>query len=284
MYCRSSTPILLDQKPEAVRSRKLVKKRTPGFSSALPLAFSGPGDVVEHLRALAFARVHEGLAEAVLALEVEPGQPPAHRGLPILPVALRDEGIGHREVHELGHEGVAGAARALVLRDHEVGQEVHGGHSWALKNFGAKGTPFLAAAAAPFAACSCGLHGLSGREDQARHGRRADHLEEATPGDIGHERFPFLRSSAMYSLVRQARARMVQVTFLWALLTNEPAVGHEEVLRLVGLAVAVQDRGLRAVAHARGPDLVDDLAALRDAVVLVGPGHGIEHLAAHGRR
>src|SRR5690349_1686193 len=33
MYFRSSTPILLDQKPDAVRSRKLLKKATPWLNS-----------------------------------------------------------------------------------------------------------------------------------------------------------------------------------------------------------------------------------------------------------
>ena len=37
-YCRSFTPISLDQNPEAVRSRKLLKKVTPGCISGLARA------------------------------------------------------------------------------------------------------------------------------------------------------------------------------------------------------------------------------------------------------
>ena len=50
MYCRSSTPILLDQKPEATRSRKLLKKAHALAHLGLAPWPSGPGDVVEHLR------------------------------------------------------------------------------------------------------------------------------------------------------------------------------------------------------------------------------------------
>ena len=56
------------------------------------------------------------------------------------------------------------------------------------------------------------------------------------------------------------------------------AVGHEEVLHLVGLAPLVEHRRPRAVAHAGGAHLVDDLAALADAVVLVLARHGEERV------
>src|SRR5258708_34743273 len=38
-YCRSVTPILLDQNPEAARSRKLLKKATPAENAGF--AFAG---------------------------------------------------------------------------------------------------------------------------------------------------------------------------------------------------------------------------------------------------
>src|ERR1700730_10703819 len=43
-----------------------------------------------------------------------------------------------------------------------------------------------------------------------------------------------------------------------------PSVGHEQVLHLVRLAVAVQNAGLRVVAHAHGADLVNDGPAARN--------------------
>ena len=50
MYCRSWMPILVVQKPVAVRSRKLLKNATPCASSGL--ARLRPRDVVEDRRAL----------------------------------------------------------------------------------------------------------------------------------------------------------------------------------------------------------------------------------------
>src|ERR1700738_351136 len=41
-------------------------------------------------------------------------------------------------------------------------------------------------------------------------------------------------------------------------------VGHEEIPDIVGLAIAVQGRGLRVAAHAHSAQFMDDLAALRD--------------------
>ena len=59
MYCRSSTPILLEQNPLAVRSRKLLKKATPCANSGFALL--RPGDVVED-GARAPARCRRGTA------------------------------------------------------------------------------------------------------------------------------------------------------------------------------------------------------------------------------
>ncbi len=80
--------------------------------------------------------------------------------------------------------------------------------------------------------------------------------------------------SAMYSLVRIASARIVHVGFLSALRDERPAVGDEHVLHVVRLAVAVQHRAARIVAHARDPELVDDSAARLDAVAVLRAGIG----------
>src|SRR3954465_2913588 len=61
------------------------------------------------------------------------------------------------------------------------------------------------------------------------------------------------------------------------------AVGDEQVLTVVRLAVRVHDRRLRIVAHARAAELVDDLAASRDVVALLLRRHRREDLAAHLR-
>src|SRR5262245_4445065 len=174
-----------------------------------------PGDVVQDRPARGVVALHEGLVEAVCALVVQPGQPAAHRGLPTLPLSLGLERIHHDEVHELGHAGVRRAARALVLRDHDVRQHPHrlvlvggeelGDEGLALRRLG-------------------GLAGLcdgsrSWHEPGERHG--TDDLEQSASTDLAH-RLPFFRSSAMCSAVLHASARIVQVGFLSALLTNGP--------------------------------------------------------------
>ena len=123
MYCRSVTPILLDQNPAAVRSRKLLKKATPCANSGF--AFCGPRDVVEDGGALLRAAVEEPLVEAVLAFQVDPGQAAAHRRLPVR--LVRPVPVRHHEIHELRHAGVGRAARSLVLRDDDVDQHADGG-------------------------------------------------------------------------------------------------------------------------------------------------------------
>jgi len=54
MYCRSSTPILLDQNPEAVRSRKLLKKATPCANSG----FAYCGQAMSSSTAVRSSAVH----------------------------------------------------------------------------------------------------------------------------------------------------------------------------------------------------------------------------------
>ena len=65
----------------------------------------------------------------------------------------------------------------------------------------------------------------------------------------------------MYSLVRIASARIVQVTFLSALRHERSAVRDEQVAHVMRLAIAIQHRVLRIVTHTRHADLVDDAAA-----------------------
>src|SRR3989442_13705899 len=62
---------------------------------------------------------------------------------------------------------------------------------------------------------------------------------------------------------------------------ERPPVGHEQVLAIVGLAPAVEHRGLGIVPHAGPAELMDDGPARRDAVAVLGAWHGREHLPAH---
>src|SRR6185436_6071702 len=70
-----------------------------------------------------------------------------------------------------------------------------------------------------------------GRKHDSRDGDLRDADQQLAPVDPGRpfrllllaHRFPLLRSSAMCSAVRIARARIVQVQFLWAFVTNGPA-------------------------------------------------------------
>ena len=63
---------------------------------------------------------------------------------------------------------------------------------------------------------------------------------------------------------------MVWVGFLSALLTNGARVGDEQVLDLVRLAEPVQRAGLRVVAHADGPDFVDDRRRRAKSAAAIG--------------
>ena len=71
------------------------------------------------------------------------------------------------------------------------------------------------------------------------------------------------------AMVRIASARIVHVQFLSALRDERAAVGDEQVLHVVRLAVRVQHRRRRIVAHPRRADLVDDAADRFEAVVAV---------------
>src|SRR6267143_4670720 len=84
----------------------------------LGLRLLRPGDGVEHRAALGVGAGDERLAVAVVAAAVEPGQPPADRRLQVGIVA-------EHEVHELGHAGFGGAARARVPGDDQVHELAH---------------------------------------------------------------------------------------------------------------------------------------------------------------
>ena len=76
------------------------------------------GDVVDERGALLVGDLDESLAETRVGLGIEPSQAATHRHLAFGPV-------DHHEVDELGHAGVGGAARPLVLRDDDVGKQRH---------------------------------------------------------------------------------------------------------------------------------------------------------------
>src|SRR3989449_3350571 len=99
------------QVPERVEERDAGGER--GFG---PL---GPCDIVEHGGSLGVRAGHEGLAVAIVALVVQPGEPAAHRGL-----AARL--VGEHEVHELGDAGVGRAAGAAVAWDDEIDEQPRG--------------------------------------------------------------------------------------------------------------------------------------------------------------
>jgi hypothetical protein len=66
--------------------------------------------------AVGVGRADKRLVEAALTFEVEPGQPAAHGDLP-------RRLIDHREIHELGHSRIGGAARALVGGNDQIGED-----------------------------------------------------------------------------------------------------------------------------------------------------------------
>src|SRR5204862_6889622 len=86
--------------------------------SQLRLRLGRPGDVVEHGGALGRRAGDEGLAVAVGALVVEPGEPAAYGRLQVRVVTAH-------EVHELRHTGLGGASRALVLGKDQVHEHAH---------------------------------------------------------------------------------------------------------------------------------------------------------------
>src|SRR6266545_5139722 len=64
---------------------------------------------------------------------------------------------------------------------------------------------------------------LGFRPHEARgQGRRGEQAQRVASIHLHDYTLPFLRSAAMYSLVRIARARIVHVTFLSAFVTNGP--------------------------------------------------------------
>src|SRR2546430_16849924 len=102
------------------RSREIAEAVEEGDARrVLGLRLLKPCDIVQQRGAVGVGTGEEGLAEAVVALVIEPGQAPANRRLQVRIVA-------QHEVHELGDAGVGGAPRALVLGDDEIDEEAHG--------------------------------------------------------------------------------------------------------------------------------------------------------------
>ncbi len=93
-----------------------------------------PGNIVKHRSLLVCRTIHERLVEPLLALDIQPGKPTAH---PDLPRRL----IDHHEVHELGHTGIGGAARAVVRGDDQIDEHAHRSPLVGRKEFRLKGGP-----------------------------------------------------------------------------------------------------------------------------------------------
>ena len=248
-------PILLVQKPAAVRSRKLLKNATPCENSGLrPLR---PGDVVEHRGLLGGRAGDEPLVEALLALAIEPRQTAAHGRLPRRLVA--DD-----EVHELGHAGIGGAAGAFVARDDEIDEHAHGlvlvrGEELRLERRRRRWPP----AAPRWRAETLRSASASVQANPAASGAEAS---SRSASRRSHQSSPFRRASAMYSPVRIASARIVQVGFLSACETNGPPSATNRFLTSCAWQFLLSTDDLRRVAHARDAELVNDAPAGLDAV------------------
>src|SRR5437870_10150560 len=77
----------------------------------------------------------------------------------------------------------------------------------------------------PNAECGMRIAEYSMRRAESKDGRQTPHSAfrtNFTPHSAFHQRFPFFTWSTMYSLVRHASARIVQVGFLSACDTNGP--------------------------------------------------------------
>ncbi len=147
----------------------------------------GPRDVVEHRRPLGVRAVEEALAEPVVALPVEPGEPapdPDRVG----------QFLGQDEVEELRHAGVGGRAGALVPREEQVGEQRGGGE--------------LLRGEEPGGECARGLRlrGLAGgavhvgggageRPGGGRGG--GERLQRLAAREVAHQRAPCFRCSTM---------------------------------------------------------------------------------------
>ena len=66
----------------------------------------------------ASAQATKSLSKRFWHSTIEPRQAAAHRDLP-------RRLVDHHEVHELGHAGIGGAARSLVLRNDDVHEHAH---------------------------------------------------------------------------------------------------------------------------------------------------------------
>ena len=277
MYCRSSTPILLDQNPPAVRSRKLLKNATPCANSGF--AFCGHAMSSSTAVALGRGAVEEPLVEAVLALAIDPGQAAAHRRLraPGWSTIMKSMNSGTPASVALPDRSSFGMMRSTSTRTVA--------YSCAVKNFGLKAAGF-----APAGAGACRLRRLRGRcrfgvgpGEPGRQRHRAEQSEHrAAIRCFGHGQIvPFLRSSAMKWLVRIASARIVQVQFLSACDTNGPPSATKTFLASCAWQFLFRTEVVRIVAHARDAELVDDPAAGREAVVVLLRRHRRERRAAH---
>ena len=205
----------------------------------------------------------------------------------------RSRALGERvvqdEVDELGHERVGGAARALVRRDDEVGEHAHRLPLVRGEELRRVGLALAAAFAACLWTCSCAACSRAAeRAKPAASGTAPTRCSSSRRSIPPEPRSPVLRGSLTGSPScarrRCARpcastsARMVQVSSCGRCVTNGPAVGHEQVLRVVGLAPLVEHRRARARRPcAWCPTSWMISPPVRDAVVARrGPGIGAE--------
>ena len=122
MKRRSSTPILLDQKPEATRSRKSVKNAAPGLHlrpAPSPARRCRRGAAV---RSSAERRPRSPCRSACAHSRSSQARPPRTRVCSRSRSRTSASGSSRMKSMNSGHERVGGAARALVRRDHDVGE------------------------------------------------------------------------------------------------------------------------------------------------------------------
>src|SRR5207244_4528078 len=146
--------------------------------SQLRLRLGRPGDVVEHGGALGRRAGDEGLAVAVGALVVEPGEPAAYGRLQVRVVTKH-------ELTELRHTALGRASRALVLGKDQVHEHAH--------RFPLVGSELLrlvgrAAGERLARPRRCLAYRLGGPRERGRQRRGGDQSDDLTSIHVSHTR------------------------------------------------------------------------------------------------